>query len=356
MASRLQCLREGTAEKAVSIVKISAAICVAFLLALGSGTPWARAAAQESPVLLARVLVGPSPASKENGGFRMAAVPISRDLSSGQPTPLPDDSLLGRRGFHVPDHPLVDRYITYYTGKWKKGFQESLDRAWPYLPLMAEILDVMGVPTELVYVVLVESHFKGKARSWVGACGFWQLMPSTARSLGLRVDAYVDERLDPLRSTQAAAVYLRRFYDKFGSWELALAAYNAGPGAVRRALRRHGTSDFWTLRKKRALPRQTRFYVPKIMAAIRICRDLDRYGFQKPRYMPVWAYTTVWVRRPLSLSRVARWSGIPLRDIKRLNPALKRGRIPPKGYRLRLPPAVLEKFLSAYESYLRRQG
>ncbi len=289
--------------------------------------------------------------------IRMAAVPVHvESLQRNRPL-LSEDVLLGRRGFRVPDHPAVRRYIKNFTGKWKKGFQESLDRSWSLLPLMAEILDIMGVPTELVYVVLVESQFKGKARSWAGAAGFWQLMPATARSLGLRVDYWVDERLDPIRSTQAAAAYLRKLYDQFGTWEMALAAYNAGAGAVRRAVRRYKSNDFWLLRDKRALPKQTRFYVPKIMAAVKICRNLEDYGFRRPRFMPVWAFTTVWVHRPLSLSQVARWSGVSINDIKRLNPALRRGRIPPgKGYSLRLPPAVLERFLTAYENYLQKKG
>jgi len=354
MALHLRYRRKGTAEKAAATPKMGVAILVVTLL-LGSGASFAWAGTQEGPILLMPSPFLGSP-YKESAPLRMAAVPLHKNLPSGKAVPFPEETLLGRRGFHVPDHPLVERYVGYFTGKWKKGFQEPLDRAWPYLPLMAEILDVMGVPTELVYVVLVESHFKGKARSSAGAAGFWQLMPATARSLGLRVDAYVDERLDPLRSTQAAAVYLRKLYDRFGSWELALAAYNAGAGTVRRAIRRHGTYDFWELRERRALPKQTRFYVPKIMAAVHICRDLDRYGFDRPRFLPVWAFTTVWVQQPLSLGQVAQWSGIPLKDLRRLNPALRKGKIPSGGYRLRLPPAVVEKFLSAYETYLAGRG
>ncbi|MBC7359291.1 MAG: lytic transglycosylase domain-containing protein [Desulfacinum sp.] len=354
MAFRLRCLRKGTGEKAASRLKMAATILTVILI-VGLGSNCARAGAQERPILLVEPRsMGPAP--KESAPLRMAAIPLHKNLPFGKAVPFPEETLLGRRGFHVPDHPLVERYVGYFTGKWKKGFQESLDRAWPYLPLMAEILDVMGVPTELAYVVLVESHFKGKARSSAGAAGFWQLMPATARSLGLRVDAYVDERLDPLRSTQAAAVYLRKLYDRFGSWDLALAAYNAGAGTVRRAIRRHGTHDFWELRERRALPKQTRFYVPKILAAVHICRDLDRYGFDRPRFLPVWAFTTVWVQQPLSLGQVAQWSGIPLKDLRRLNPALRKGKIPSDGYRLRLPPAVVEKFLSAYETYLAGRG
>ncbi|MEJ5364214.1 MAG: lytic transglycosylase domain-containing protein [Desulfosoma sp.] len=231
-----------------------------------------------------------------------------------------------------------------------------LDRAWIYLPVMKEILDILGAPSDLVAVVFVESRFRGHASSGAGAAGFWQLMPKTARSLGLRVDGYVDERFDPIKSTRAATVYLLDLYEQFGSWELALAAYNAGDGVVKEAMGRCRTSDFWVLWKKGALPQQTRRFVPKVLAAVEVLRNLQEYGIQKPTYSPLWAFTTVWVHRPLTLSQASQWTGVPLEDLKRLNPALRRGQIPRgTGYQLRLPPAAVETFLLAYEKFMNKR-
>lgn len=307
---------------------------------------------------LEQLLGGNQRVSLTATGSLMASVPVSFGASSSSPSAPPaPDGRLHAPTISFPSHPSITKHALKYVVQDLEGFQQMLDRAWIYLPVMKEILDIVGAPFDLMAVVFVESRFHGHASSGAGAAGFWQLMPQTARTLGLRVDGYVDERFDPIKSTRAAAVYLMDLFEQFGSWELALAAYNAGDGMVREAMGRCRTGDFWALWKKGALPRQTRQFVPKVLAAMEVLRNVNEYGLKKPTYAPVWAFTTVWVQRPLTLSQAAAWTGVPLEDLKRLNPALRRGQIPGgTGYQLRLPPAVVESFLLAYEKFMNKKS
>jgi len=254
----------------------------------------------------------------------------------------------------VPDDPAVTKYLGFYKGKGRLTFIDGLERSWLHLPIMARILGANGVPVELVYVVLVESSFKTKATASGGAVGYWQLLSSTARSMGLRVDRWVDERMDPIKSTEAAAKYLRLLYDRYDSWPLALAAYNAGDVPVQNAIRKCRTTDFWTISKKGSLPRITRAYVPKILAAIKIARDLEHHDFDIPRYLPVFEYDSTYVKSPLKLQQVARWVNASVTQLRLLNPSLKRDCLPPdQGFALRLPPGAKKKFLLAYEAHIK---
>lgn len=230
---------------------------------------------------------------------------------------------------------------------------ESIERSRFYIPLMIEILESYNVPAELVSVVFIESSFKGHA-SHKGAVGYWQLMAPTARSMGLRVDRWVDERLDPIKSTKAAAKYLGSLYEQFGSWTLALAAYNAGCGPVWSAAKKHRAKDFWELSKRRSLPSITRAYVPKVLAAMHIMRNLENHGFQCPDHFPRFDYESIWVKVPLRLQQVARWIDVSVDELQSLNPSLRLDRLPPdSGYALRLPSGGRDKFDVAYNNYLR---
>lgn len=256
-------------------------------------------------------------------------------------------------GISIPNHPLIQRYIRFYEEKGRRTFGDALERSWHYVPVMGDILESQGVPAELVYVVLVESCFK-KHASHKGAIGYWQLLAPTARSLGLRVDRWVDERKDPVKSTQAAAKYLRTNYEQFGSWPLALAAYNAGAGPVLSAKRRCGSGDRMGLGASQRLPGRIRTYVFKVLAAIEIVRNLEKHGFERPRYFPVYDFEPIWVRSPLRLEEVAKWVNVPLSKMEELNPALSQGRLPPgSGFTLHLPPGARDKFDVAYQDYLR---
>jgi membrane-bound lytic murein transglycosylase D len=251
----------------------------------------------------------------------------------------------------IPNQPAIQRQIRFYEGKGRSDFSGALERSWSYSTVMAQILDSEGVPPELIAVVMVESCFKGRA-SHKGAVGYWQLLASTARSMGLRVDRWVDERYDPVKSTQAAAKYLRSLYDQFGCWTLAIAAYNSGDAPVMSAIKKHGVNDFWEISKRGSLPRITRAYVPKVLAAIRIMRNLDAHGFESPQQFPIYDYESVSIKSPLQLEQVAKWINVPTSDLRDLNPSLRHDRLPPNGgVKLNLPSGARDKFDVAYARY-----
>jgi membrane-bound lytic murein transglycosylase D len=255
---------------------------------------------------------------------------------------------------HVPNQPAVMRYVEDYKGQDRDTFMEAYERSRPLVPAMTDILESYGVPPEMVYLALVESKFEGKAISR-GAGGYWQLMPQTARMLGLRVDRWVDERFDPVKSTEAAAQYLNILYERYQSWPMAMAAYNAGDGNVSRAVRKHKTCDFWKLSGKKALPPITRHYVPKVLAAIRTARDLESCEIPKDSSAQVFDCESIRVNAPLDLHQVAKWLNVPVGEIRDLNPSLLHDRVPPNsGYDLRLPSGARDRFDLAYENYLRQ--
>ena len=258
-----------------------------------------------------------------------------------------------RTQIHIPNQPAIKQYICFFTGEGRPTFEDALERSRPYVPIMTEILLSHGVPADMVSVVFVESCFRRDA-SYGGAVGYWQLLAATARSMGLRVDRWVDERHDPIKSTQAAAKYLRSLYDQFESWPLALAAYNMGEIPVAGAMKRTRTSDFWELSRRRTLPGITRAYVPKVLAAIQIMRDLEAHGFKHPQHSRGYSFESISIKSPLRLEQVAKWIKVPVSDLQDLNPSLRLDRLPPDcGVNLNLPSGARDKFDLAYEIYLR---
>jgi membrane-bound lytic murein transglycosylase D len=255
---------------------------------------------------------------------------------------------------HIPNQPAIKQYIRFYTGQGRPTFEEALARSRSYVSPMTKILESHGVPADMVSVVFVESCFKRSAANG-GAVGYWQLLAATARSMGLRVDRWVDERHDPIKSTQAAAKYLRSLYDQFDSWPLALAAYNTGDTPVASAMRKSRTSDFWELSRRRTLPGITREYVPKVLAAIQIMRDLEAHGFKYPQHSRGLHFESVAIMSPLRLEQVAKWIKVPVGDLQELNPSLRLDRLPPDcGVTLNLPSGAREQFSLAYKEYLRK--
>jgi membrane-bound lytic murein transglycosylase D len=237
-----------------------------------------------------------------------------------------------RLAFDIPiaDHPLVDTYIDYFTGRGRWFFARWLARADRYIPLMQPILVKHGLPKDLVYVAMVESGFSPGATSWARASGFWQFIASTGRLYHLKTDVWIDERRDFIRSTEAAADYLGALYQEFGNWQLAWAGYNAGEGRVRRALSRYGLHDFWTLAAQRgAFAKETQHYVPKIIAAAIIAKDRAKYGFADVEPLPPLAYDEITVDEATELGAVARKFGFDVDELRDLNPALIYGVTPP---------------------------
>ena len=232
----------------------------------------------------------------------------------------------------------VEYYLDYFQTRKKDFFSRSLVRAGRYLAMMKEIFRRGGIPEDLVYLALIESGFSINAYSRARALGIWQFLVSTARRYGLRVDRWVDERKDPEKATIAAASYLKDLYQMFNSWHLALAAYNAGEKKILAAISRYKTEDFWELRDKPFLKRETKEFVPKMLAATLMAKEPEKYGFEGIRHQEPedTAMVDVPPRTPLWL--VARSIGVSLRDVKALNPALLRGITPPGySYSVRIP-------------------
>jgi membrane-bound lytic murein transglycosylase D len=250
--------------------------------------------------------------------------------------PAADDSL-----YDIPviRTPSVESHLRFFHTAMRERFEQWLNRLSHYKPLVDKIFLEFDLPSDLVFLSLVESGFNPKAYSRARAAGPWQFMKGTARLYGLRVDQYVDERRDPIKSTVAAARYLRDLYDLFGTWPLAMAAYNAGEGKVMRALQKAQGESLWDIiRTKKHLKRETREYVPRIMAATIIAKNPDRYGFS---HEPIDAHSfeEVVVRRSVHLRTVAAATGISFADLKQLNPELRRDITPPGDpeYLLKVP-------------------
>jgi membrane-bound lytic murein transglycosylase D len=240
----------------------------------------------------------------------------------------------------IPLNQRVLAYIELFQGRLHDFIEDGMKRGSKYLPMIQSVFRAEGLPLDLAYVPLVESAFKPNALSRVKAKGVWQFMTGTAVENGLRRDWYIDERSDPEKATVAAAKYLRTLSKLFGGdWHLALASYNGGPGRLQRAMRTAHVDDFWTLAEKpRVLPRETREYVPMILAAIVIARNPSQYGFDFEAEPPH-SYETVTLPRPVDLRRVAEWADAPVDEIQALNPELRRWTTPVKAthYELKVP-------------------
>ncbi len=232
----------------------------------------------------------------------------------------------------------VQGHIRYFNTAIRGRFEQWLLRLSRYRPLVETIFTEFHLPSDLVYLSLVESGFNPYAYSRARATGPWQFMKGTAKVYGLRVDQYVDERRDPIKSTVAAARYLRDLYDLFGAWPLAMAAYNAGEGKVMRALHKAQAESFSEISKTRLIRRETKEYVPRFMAATIIARNPDRYGFSQEVVAPH-RFEEVVVDRPIHFRAIANVTGVPYEELRLLNPELRRDATPPDStaYHLKVP-------------------
>ena len=249
----------------------------------------------------------------------------------------------------------VQSHIRYFNTSIRNRFEQWLVRLSRYRPLVENIFTEFHLPSDLVYLSLVESGFNPYAYSRAKATGPWQFMKGTAKVYGLRVDAYVDERRDPIKSTVAAARYLRDLYDLFGAWPLAMAAYNAGEGKVMRALQKARAESFTDISKTRLIRRETKEYVPRFMAATIIAKNPDRYGFPQEASAPH-QFDEVVVTRPLHFHAIANATGVPYAELRLLNPELRRDATPPgdDAYLLKVPvgtKAKVEQLLDRIPTY-----
>ena len=241
----------------------------------------------------------------------------------------------------IPMNARVLSSVERFKGKQKRYLEEALGRSIHYLPMIQGVFRAEGLPLDLSYIPLIESAFKTTALSPASAKGLWQFMRGTAVENGLQYDWYLDERSEAEKSTIAAARYLKTLYRMFDDWPLALASYNGGPGRVRRAMRRSGEDDFWTLSSSgRFLPRETRNYVPLILASVLIAKNPGLYGLSIPEAPPPPPPTqVVIVPSAVDLRRVAEWSGTSVDTIKALNPMVRRWMTPlrTENFALRVP-------------------
>ena len=251
--------------------------------------------------------------------------------------------------------PSVQAHIRYFNTAIHDRFGQWLFRLSRYRPLVETIFSEFHLPSDLVYLSLVESGFNPYAYSRAKATGPWQFMKGTAKVYGLRVDTYVDERRDPIKSTVAAARYLRDLYDLFGAWPLAMAAYNAGEGKVMRALQKARAESFSEISKTRLIRRETKEYVPRFMAATIIARNPDRYGFTQESAEPH-QFDEAIVTRPVHFRAIANATGISYEELRLLNPELRRDATPPgdEVYHLKVPvgtKAKVEQLLDHIPTY-----
>jgi membrane-bound lytic murein transglycosylase D len=250
----------------------------------------------------------------------------------------------------IPQNAKVMAAVELLSGRLRDYVQESLERGSKYLPMIQNVFRAEGLPLDLAYIPIIESGFKTNALSKASAKGPWQFMRPTARENGLKTDWFIDERSDPEKATVAAAAYLKTLHKMFGDWHLVLAAYNGGLGRVQRAMKGARTDDFWSIaRTSRFLPRETREYVPLILAAIIVAKNPAQYGIVYTPADPI-AYEKVAVPGAVDLRRVAEWTGSTIDEIQSLNPELRRWTTPVKypNYEVKVPVGTADELTARF--------
>ncbi|HEX7832450.1 MAG TPA: transglycosylase SLT domain-containing protein [Thermoanaerobaculia bacterium] len=264
---------------------------------------------------------------------------LSRTDVKTPPADAPVVDIEAAASIAIPQHRTIDSAVRLFSGSMKDSIQTSLLRSAAYKNLIDKALSEQKLPKGLAYLPVIESAYLPNLTSRVGAHGIWQFMPETAREYGLRVDWWMDERADPERSTRAAAKYLKDLHRMFDDWALALAAYNCGPGRVKRTLEDNGATTFWELLEAGALPKETRGYVPTFFATLLIATDPEAYGFELGEPSEP-EEKHVEVTGPLSLQYLAEVTGVDADRLKDLNPAFRRGIVPPGRAAVRVPAKV----------------
>ncbi|MGE5086667.1 MAG: lytic transglycosylase domain-containing protein [Bacillota bacterium] len=222
----------------------------------------------------------------------------------------------------------VSKWVAYYQGRGNKWFREWLQRSYKYMPFIQNELKKANLPTDLAYMVMIESGFAPNAISTSNAVGPWQFIEPTGNRYGLSKTWWLDERRDLKKSTIAAIKYLKDLYAEFGSWYLVAASYNMGENGLRRQIKKYGTKDYWTLIKLSALPAETQEYVPKILAAMLISKAPNLYGFRDLEKMDPLEYEVVLVPGGTDLDHLADHLGVTRKSLKDLNAELYLGYIP----------------------------
>src|SRR3954451_8130301 len=265
-----------------------------------------------------------------------------------KPVNAPAVDIAAAKSIDVPQHHSIPAAVALFSNELRGDIQTYLTRSSKYRALIEKTLAEFDLPKGIAYLPVIESGYTPTMTSRSGAHGIWQFMPDTAREYGLRVDWWVDERADPELSTRAAAQYIRDLYREFNDWSLALAAYNCGPGRIRRALADTGASTFWDLVDQGAVPKETRGYVPTFFATIRIATDPGSYGFTlgAPETIDT---KQVELEGPVSLRYLANVASVDESILKSLNPEYRHGVLPPGRSSVRVPSKAVEAVLARAE-------
>lgn len=239
------------------------------------------------------------------------------------------------------DSSRVQAWVDYFTNANRERFQRFINNGTPFKKDIEKILNDQDLPIDLYYVGLIESGYNLRARSHAAAVGPWQFVKSAAKDYGLNRTSLIDERYDLYKSTYAAAVYFKDLYNIFGSWELALSAYNAGPNRIIYLIRKENTRDFAKLSKSKRFPKETGNYIPKVIAVMKILNDPDKYGFKIPNNRSIFSNSkNVKLRYSLPLNLISQKLDVPVKTLQKLNPELISNRTPfsKNGpYNLRVP-------------------
>jgi len=238
-------------------------------------------------------------------------------------------------GFSFQVHPMIQQYINYYRGRGRGTMEVGLYRSGMFMSMARRIFREEGIPENVAWLAQVESTWKPTALSWAAASGLWQFIPGTGARFGLQRNAYIDERNSFDEATRASARYLKFLFNRYGNWELGMAAYNCGEGNVDRAVRRAGVTNFWAAYPY--LPQETRNYVPNILATILIANNPTQYGFGHVRPAPPLRYDRIRVPASTNISLLAQASDTSVQYIRYLNPHLRSNTTPPEPYIINVP-------------------
>jgi membrane-bound lytic murein transglycosylase D len=267
---------------------------------------------------------------KSTDSADQAFTPPPKEISSFRVSDPEPPQIIDKELDTVPPEmqPKVEQWIAYFQGKGRPHMERYLSRSTRYIQLMKRIMRQNGLPEDLVYIALIESGFSSRATSRAAAVGYWQFIKGTGRRYGLEINSFVDERRDPVLSTQAAAEYFKGLYSIFGSWYLAMASYNVGENRVKREVMTHFTRDFWELARKRRFPKETVNYIPKFIAARWIAKDPEKYGFNEIDFEKPQEFELVRVNRSVNLKLMAQKMNMEYEELKIINPKF-RGEVAP---------------------------
>ena len=299
------------------------------------------------------------PSPDENAAGEAPIVNIDTYAVPGMPSlPEPVDAYLDEESvvpyhgdFPLSDHKRVDKLIVRYTGSQRRTFSRWLIRSGRYIPKIQMVFASEGIPLDLSYLAMIESGFNVRAYSWANAAGPWQFIEQTGQIYGLENNWWQDSRLDLEKSTHAAARHLKYLHKRFdGDWYLAVAAYNAGGGKVRRAVKASKSRDFWTLVDGDVLREETKNYLPKLLATLHIVKNLKQYGFADLDFDTPLNYETITLDSTTDLEIIANFAGVSYEQLKELNPELKRWCTPPgeTSYQLHVPFGTAGQIMKQY--------